>query len=169
MNELTHIIEAATAEIEHRYFALPIHGGDPIYRERVYCYELYHQMRCLWPKNCAYWLNGEVDKSGHPIMTPHVGGVKPDFLVHMPGDMAGNHAVIEVKPATAAAGGITKDIATLSSFKTAGYDRAIYLIFGSQADRPIGQIDVALKQAPIFPEIEVWAHYDAGTAAIRKI
>jgi hypothetical protein len=48
MNELSDVLAEATAAIEARYFRLPIAGGDPIYRERVYCYELYHQMRLLW-------------------------------------------------------------------------------------------------------------------------
>jgi hypothetical protein len=47
MDELTGILAAATAAIEPGYFRLNIDGGSPVYRERVYCYELYHQMRSL--------------------------------------------------------------------------------------------------------------------------
>jgi len=43
MEQLTHILQDATAAIGREYFLLPIHGADPVYRERVYCYELYHQ------------------------------------------------------------------------------------------------------------------------------
>ena len=42
MKELTEIIEGATAGVGSGYFHLKIDGEDPIYRERVYCYELYH-------------------------------------------------------------------------------------------------------------------------------
>ena len=37
---LSAIISAATAAIEHGCFYVYIDGGAPIYRERVYCYEL---------------------------------------------------------------------------------------------------------------------------------
>jgi len=49
MEQFTQIFRDATAAIPPEYFLLPIHGADPVYRERVYCYELYHQMRGLWP------------------------------------------------------------------------------------------------------------------------
>ena len=45
MDELTQILEQATAAIASEYFRLPVWNADPVYRERVYCYELYHQMR----------------------------------------------------------------------------------------------------------------------------
>ena len=44
MEELDLVIQEATAAIDAMYFQLPVDGGDPVYRERVYCYELYHQM-----------------------------------------------------------------------------------------------------------------------------
>jgi hypothetical protein len=40
MEQLTQILRDATAAIEAEYFLLPIHGTAPVYRERVYCYEL---------------------------------------------------------------------------------------------------------------------------------
>ncbi len=63
MEELDHILAEATSAIEADYFRLPIDGGIPVFRERVYCYELYHQMRSRWPprSQCRYLLNGEVD------------------------------------------------------------------------------------------------------------
>ena len=45
--ELTNILKKATESIEGQYFQLSLDGGDPVYRERLYCYELYHQIRCL--------------------------------------------------------------------------------------------------------------------------
>lgn len=46
METFVKILRKATANIPPEYFQLPIAGReDPIYRERVYCYELYHQMR----------------------------------------------------------------------------------------------------------------------------
>lgn len=98
MEQLTQILQDATAAIGAEYFLLPIHGAGPVYRERVYCYELYHQMRLRWPPACIYRLNGEVDKMDHPYFQDG-GEPKPDLLVHEPGH-GNNYAVIEVKSAT---------------------------------------------------------------------
>jgi hypothetical protein len=78
----TRILSEASAAVHQNYFRLPVKGTSPAYRERVYCYELYHQMRLRWPYPCApdfpYWLNGEIDKRGNPKFKKGV----PDFLVH---------------------------------------------------------------------------------------
>jgi hypothetical protein len=111
MNELTEIIGAATEAIEDRYFHPNIDGGDPVYRERVYCYELYHQMRLLWPANSSYCLNGEIDEAAHPILQElRADYAKPDLLVHQPGQMSGNHAIVEVKTSRGQNAGIRKDL-----------------------------------------------------------
>ncbi|MGA7806063.1 hypothetical protein [Bradyrhizobium sp.] len=123
MHELTEVLAVATAHIQPEYFYLPVHGGAPVYRERVYCYELYHQMRLRWPDGCPFKLNGEVDKAGHPILS-QLGAnyAKPDLLVHGPGDMGMNHAIVEVKSVEARFQGIRKDLKTLSLFRsTVGY------------------------------------------------
>lgn len=86
MHELDDILRQATAAIGGEYFLLPIHGADPVQRERVYCYELYHQMRLRWPppEACHYRLNGEIDKGGHPYFRNQRGKPKPDLLVPSP-------------------------------------------------------------------------------------
>jgi len=125
------LIADATKHIEQNYFQLPIDGQeDPIYRERVYCYELYHQLRSRWPVNTNYELSGEVDKSGHPLIrNNNLDRVKPDLLVHIPGDMRGNYTIIEVKPITANRDGIAKDLSTLTAFRRhADYEKAIYFL-----------------------------------------
>lgn len=40
MNELSEILRTASASVGHNYFRLDIDGGDPVFRVRVYCYEL---------------------------------------------------------------------------------------------------------------------------------
>lgn len=168
MQELTHILGVATAAIESMYFRLHIDGGDPIYRERVYCYELYHQLRLRWPIECPYYINGEVDKAAHPILAG-LGAdyAKPDFLIHQPGYMSGNHAIIEVKHTRTRFAGVRKDLSTLALFRArVGYQRAIYLIFGEEheiADR----IRSAAAAMPDLPPIELWLHPDAGTPAFQ--
>lgn len=59
----------ACKKIESSYIRLDVASSEEqIYRERVYCYELYHQLRCILGKNFPYKLNGEIDKAGHPII-----------------------------------------------------------------------------------------------------
>jgi hypothetical protein len=117
MEQLSQVLADATGSIEAGYFLLPIDGGEAVYRERVYCYELYHQMRCLWPAGCPFSLNGEIDKSAHPILRKlGADHAKPDFLVHQPGLMAGNNAFIEVKSPRATSAEIRRDLETLSLF-----------------------------------------------------
>jgi hypothetical protein len=92
LRQFVQILSASYARIDAGYFQLPQADGDSVYRERVYCYELYHQMRAMWGQ-FPYSLGGEVDKSGHALFR---GGpyaqAKPDFLVHVPGDMGQNLA-----------------------------------------------------------------------------
>lgn len=169
MQELDDIISRATRAVEPSYFLLPLDGGDPIFRERVYCYELYHQMRLLWPPGCRFLLNGEVDKSAHPKLGAlGAAYAKPDFLVHNPGRMEGNHAIIEVKSAQADREGIRKDLRTLSVFvRRVGYQRAIYLIYGEAGiDRVINKVLTAVDDVSDPVPIDLWVHPEAGTSAI---
>lgn len=116
MDEFDGILAQAAAAVAHQYFFLPVDGPEPVYRERVYCYELYHQMRARWPneEECRYSLNGEVDKRSHPYLGE--GAPKPDFLVHEPGT-SNNYAVIEVKKPGANAQDIRNDIAKMLTFR----------------------------------------------------
>lgn len=172
MQEFTALLEYASERVPQDYFQLPIDGQeDPIYRERVYCYELYHQLRILWPEHSVHSLAGEVDKAGHPLVRGNgLDGCKPDFLVHIPGDMGGNYAVIEVKPIRASSNAIKKDINTLSSFLMyAQYERAIYLFYGNTKHG--NGVDVALRalKIPAHPIIEIWHHEAAGQQAKRLL
>jgi len=166
MKELDEILSKATAAVGELYFQFPIDGGSPIYRERVYCYELYHQMRTLWPEECDFTLNGEVDKQSHPILRKlGITHAIPDFLVHTPGSMKGNHAIIEVKSENAARGGITEDLAKLARFTVdVGYARAIYLFYGEPDLRLVRSIAASMDH---LPPIELWVHANYGDAAKR--
>ena len=155
MEQLTEILRQATAAIDGDYFLLPIHGASCAYRERVYCYELYHQMRLRWPDGSPYRLNGEVDKSAHPYFQQmDTGKPKPDLLVHQPGSGEYNHAVIEVK--SVAGQDIQKDLETLSLFQNIGYERAIFLIYG--ADDRVAKVRSLAERAPHLAPIELWLH-----------
>jgi len=126
------MLKTATSRIEEHYFRLPVAGGDPVYRERVYCYELYHQLRCRW-NNFRFRLCGEVDKSNHRYFRegPY-SRAKPDLIVHEPKHMdnKSNLAVIEVKPYSQHVR-LKYDLKKLTWFcKNANYFRGILLVYG---------------------------------------
>ncbi|MDR7307942.1 hypothetical protein [Rhodoferax saidenbachensis] len=160
MNELNDLLGAATSAVEHIYFQLPIAGQAPAYRERVYCYELYHQLRLRWPQGCPFKLNGEVDKAGHKLLRQvEADKYKPDLLVHIPGDMSGNFAAIEVKPCTASLNAIRKDLRSLALFSNSvGYQRAIYLVYGNETARAVKRIQRAMTEIGGTEKIELWLH-----------
>ncbi len=140
LNYLRRLVSKATSAIAREYFLLPVadsEGGQPlvIYRERVYAYELYHQLQKEWPKNKEKWLyslGGEVDKRGHPIVRgPDLDNVKPDLLVHVPGRMDHNLAVVEIKAVDARKNLISDDLRKLIAFRQhAKYKAAFLLAFG---------------------------------------
>lgn len=169
------LLANATQGVAEHYFQLPVAGKEnPSYRERVYCYELYHQLRLRWPAGSDFSLAGEVDKRGHPLVRGNgLDSIKPDMLVHMPGNMGANYAAIEVKSVLADAAGLAKDLRTLTAFRRHGeYGRAIFLIYGSPADGPklFERLHVAARMEPSLVQlqlIEVWQHAAPGQAALR--
>lgn len=111
--EIQALFEAAIS-VESVYFQPPRAGtAETRHRERVYCYELYHQWRSRWPKRSLYSLGGEVDKSGHPLIRS---APKPDMLVHVPGRMD-NLLVMEVKAAAPRMSELMKDMTNLTYFR----------------------------------------------------
>ena len=163
MDEFTDILVQATANVDQEYFLLNVHGADPVYRERVYCYELYHQMRCLWPQDCPYYLNGEVDKQRHPYFEEN-GSPKPDFLVHVPGTDA-NYAVVEVKARDPAAADMRKDVQTLLRFCELGYESAVYLMYGNNPAEMRKRVAAAVEAATLGA-FELWIHPLPGEPAV---
>ncbi len=121
-------------------------------------------MRSRWPETHLV-LSGEIPKRGHEIIMANIEqAVVPDFLIHEPGNMNHNHAILEVKSSQATASGIRKDLATLDQFRVhVGYQRAIYLFYGGQID-----LDLLRKLAadrPVQAHIEIWLHSEPGAEA----
>lgn len=166
MQELTGLLEQAAALIEPNFFLLPLDGAPPRYRERVYCYELYHQLRQQWPNGCQYSLNGEVDKRRHPYFAGTHGHASPDLLVHVPGS-PDNYAVIEVKSVMASDRGIRKDLRTLIRFRGFGYQRAIYLWYGMNPGDVLQRVQHAGATAEELASLEIWVHSQVGVQAER--
>lgn len=137
------LLSTACQRIDSRWFALPVDSRvaarSTAYRERVYCYELYHQLRTFSDalEGIAagapdYLLSGEIDKAGLNVITVD-GREKPDLVWHVPGTSR-NAVVVEVKCATRwSPRGVAKDLKTLAAFLTVPrrrYKRGVLLIFG---------------------------------------
>lgn len=145
------MLSEAASRVDALYFQLPVAQlADAIYRERVYCYELYHQLRIRW-NGFAFSLGGEVDKSGHPLFR---GGpyaqAKPDLLVHEPGNMGRNLACVEVKPCIRPVAEFAEDLKKLTWFcHHAEYYWGIFLVYGADDDETpeLGLLRARLREA----------------------
>lgn len=169
MDKFSRILEIATSEVKAAYFRLSISDGTSIFRERVYCYELYHQIRKIWPKDSPLSLSGEVDKRTHPILKELERFSRiPDFLVHNPGTMDENYAIVEVKNSIKNKEAVIKDLETLNLFlQKANYKRAIYLIYGEDANEEGTEKirTIARQNSQDITPIEIWLHSEAGKPA----
>jgi len=172
LEQFVSLLQKATALVPREYFQLPVDGSPkPVYRERVYCYELYHQLRSNWPDDYPFSLGGEVDKSGHPLLREGpLNQLKPDFVVHVPGAMTGNLIVVEVKPINARTERIRGDINSLNQFTAeAGYQLPIYLIYGG-ADDDLERFmerchNSAKREGMNLEGIQLWWHPAPGLSA----
>jgi hypothetical protein len=165
-------------------------GTTRRYRERVYCYELYHQLRLLTcdgqyaGEHGTYLVSGEIDKAGLGSVIEG-GRHKPDLVWHVPGSDE-NATVVEVKAAPATVSGLRKDVATLSAFTNAPdrpYQQGVLLVFGEPDEQRLrlkvaraarqtrdevaattdGEVDLSAS----WNRIELWLHEQlaAGGAA----
>lgn len=124
----TCFLKEALSKIDQSYYRVLTNYGE-IVRERVFCYEFYHQMRLIEGKYSLSKLHAEIDKSGHGAFKD---GDKrnPDFIFHNPGTMSGNQVIIEVKGDIE--GDICKDFETLTIFcKNYQYKLGYFILFGS--------------------------------------
>jgi hypothetical protein len=133
---VTEWLLSASSQVGSEYIQLPVAGREDCeYRERVYCYELYHHWRNHWPNGFRFSLSGEVDKAGHPLIRNRP---KPDFLVHVPGRMD-NLLIVEVKPVTANISEMANDLAKLTWFRrglrvSENYRAAYFWVYGSTVE-----------------------------------
>lgn len=133
--EYINLLKRALAQIEPEYFKLATtYRRKGIVRERIFCYELYHQMRLLMPINHRLLLHneltlhGEIDKSGHRDFAKQ-DQANPDFVFHAPGTHAANTLVIEVKGRITRKG-ILKDFQTLLAFiGNYGYQAGAFVLY----------------------------------------
>jgi hypothetical protein len=166
MDRFDDILHGATAAVASDYVLVKSANSSEITRERVYCYELYMQMRMRWPADSQLILHAEVDKRGHKHPNLRNFRQSPDMLVHVPGIMQRNYAVVEVKPADGRLDGMKKDLRTLRDFRlSANYERAILLLYGAFTQTRLAAIRAYTLSFPQSPMIEVWHHASVGTGA----
>lgn len=88
-----------------------------VYRERVFCYELYHILRQMQDnKEFKYKfrdINAEIDKSGDTAFKTHY---NPDFIFHTQGKDKQNFCAVELKVSLYgnSVQGVKKDFSTLA-------------------------------------------------------
>jgi len=161
------MLAAVTPLVGAEYFQLPVADADAVYRERPYCYELYHQLQSAWG-DFPFSLGGEIDKVGHPHFEdgPYA-RVKPDFLVHVPGTMDGNLAAVEVKPGTADIGDLRHDISKLVWFcQNARYHKGVLLVYGEAGDtNALRRKLVAAANGVEYPQVMSLYHHHVGQPA----
>lgn len=99
VREYIDLIKASLKDIEPDYYrVITTYDNSGIVRERVFCYELYHQMRSRMQAQQIpeVRIHGEIDKRGHrDFKTKH--WKNPDFIFHVPGIHEFNTLVVEVK------------------------------------------------------------------------
>lgn len=172
----------ASSLVGKEYMQLPVADADPRYRERVYCYELYHQMRCQWPSAFQYALCGEIDKRKHAyVRGEYLDNIKPDFLVHAPGQMNpdSNLLAVEVKPANTTSTKIVEDVQKLTALRRnlinsydqpANYQHAIFWLYGG-LPKNWDDLKQQLKQNK-FDDVDVrlircFVHERVGRSAVE--
>ena len=114
------MIKGSLDNVGDEYYKITTtYESSGIVRERVFCYELYHQMRSVQSARglTDVQIHGEIDKSGH-IAFDRNSRKNPDFVFHVPGMMKGKAIVVEVKGKIEGnyQEGVYKDIVTLSKF-----------------------------------------------------
>lgn len=153
-------LKESISDIGEDHFLVKRYMASSVYRERVYCYELYYQWRKRTLCYPQYVIHGELDKSGHEGILSNSHCV-PDFLVHKPGDMD-NLIVMEVKSIDGYKD-YKRDLQMLQKFKKkVNYKMAIWLIFGD--DHIENDIIKIFKDAGIA----VWHHKKVGTKPVEK-
>jgi len=114
------IIICAAKQVTKDYLKLTTtYEPSGIVRERVFCYELYHQLRLILRDNNTLTLNGEIDKRGHRDFRVE-DQKNPDFVFHIPGKHKGNLD----------SNGIIKDFETITTFISKyQYKAGIFLLY----------------------------------------
>jgi hypothetical protein len=163
MQQFDDIFSRSTAAIDAAYFRPPNCGTNWAHSEKVYLYELYHQLRLHWPppNSCPYRLNIGSHQDDERLWK--VADLSSPYLfVHAPG-FPNYYAVIAVHQSRIQTSDARKHLRALAQFASLGYRRAIYLVYGVEAVlNPIQQF----ANDSTTP-IEIWFHSHVSTSAAR--
>ncbi len=83
-------------QVEPIYYATPTISGKTLTLERIFAYELYHQLRNSYEYEQPYAINGEISK-GISFCSGNETTVFPDLVIHQHGTTEGNAVAIEIK------------------------------------------------------------------------
>ena len=145
IHQIIGVVKTAIEQISSDYFKIATtYKKSGIVRERVFCYELYYQIRKITDDETSQIdfnsvLNGEIDKRGH-IEFAEKDRKNPDFVFHTQGTFEDNNVVIEVKGKLNKAG-IKKDFLTLLTFVSKyNYKAGIFILYNHSFEQLIKTI-----------------------------
>jgi hypothetical protein len=152
IREYVDLVKHALTRIAPHYFRLPTtYMRTGIVRERLFCYELYHQIRSSMLPHHELSLHGEIDKRGHADFAEE-DRVNPDFVFHVAGTHFRNTLVIEVKGTDRYREGILKDFKTILNFiNIYGYRAGIFILYNhsfAELEKSVGDKLGPLKSDP---------------------
>jgi hypothetical protein len=127
MDIIRDLLEKSIKKIRPEYY-ISNNRNRPRYRERIFCYELYHQLR-----SCPLGLvtHAEPDKRGHWAIQSKY---NPDIIMHIPGTMKHNNCIIEVKTSDKKEG-IFADFSKIHTFiQKYNYQIGVFILIGYEAN-----------------------------------
>lgn len=138
LQEYHALLRHSLLQVDASYFRLlTTYRRLGIVRERLFCYELYHQMRNLMTQHHILSLHGEIDKRGHTDFAQQHRR-NPDFVFHIPGTHEGNLIVVEVKGELTKRNQVHKDFETLLVFASSyGYKSGVFILY----NHTLGEFD----------------------------
>jgi hypothetical protein len=130
VNKCIKFLKVALCKVEPGFFRLATtYEPNGIVRERVFCYELYHQVRLTMGQDRTLSLNGEIDKRGHSKFAPE-DQKNPDFVFHIPGEFETNTLIVEVKGRLDGPDDIEKDFETILTFvRKYQYKAGVFILY----------------------------------------
>lgn len=146
MNEQYYQFLEALSYVRFNYLSSPAINNTTNEGERVFCYEIYHQLRSLIPEN--------LDLTAEQVKSPSVliglaGVIQPDLIIHRHGDMENQKLAIEVKSNrnTISRASVFNDLQKIHGYVTGvlQYENAVFLIGNVRFGSIYNQFDVAQK------------------------
>jgi hypothetical protein len=168
------VISVACSKISEDFFHIEAADGDPVWRERVYAYELYHQVRLVLGDDFPLRAHGELDKSGHEHAQGLLAQSKPDLVLHVPGQHGSNELVVEIKAApNGSANSIyNDDYEKLRRFTDElgqfSYKRGLFLVYGTGAIQKGVAVNALLAQQ-LNPKLRIIVNPTPGHAELLPL